>query len=147
MIPTELSAQFYHRYQTTFRKNRVQYNDFFWTFYRFKNFDTYFYVGGKELAQFVGKNADKEIQDVELLFDFKTIGRLQFIIFNRYDDDTKALDLYVTHRKGRSWTPAVPAKKVNGEKWELNPALSPDGQLFFYEKQGIMYYISTSAVL
>ncbi len=86
MIPTELSAQFYQGYQTNFGKNRVQHNEFLWTFYRFKNFDTYFYVGGKELAQFVGKNADKEIQDVELLFDYKTSGRLQFIIFNRYSD-------------------------------------------------------------
>jgi len=86
IIPTELSAQFYQGYQTTFGKNRVQYNDFYWTFYRFKNFDTYFYVGGKELAQFVGKNADNEIKDVEALFDFKTIGRLQFMIFNRYTD-------------------------------------------------------------
>ena len=86
LIPTELSAQFYQGYQTTFGKNRVQYNDFLWTFYRFTNFDTYFYVGGNELAQFVGKNADKEIQDVELLFDYKTNGRLQFIIFNRYTD-------------------------------------------------------------
>lgn len=86
LIPTELSAQFYQGYQTNFGKNRVQYNDFLWTFYRFTNFDTYFYVGGNELAQFVGKNADKEIQDVELLFDYKTNGRLQFIIFNRYSD-------------------------------------------------------------
>ena len=43
-----VNAQFYQGYQTTFGKNRVQYQEFLWTFYRFKNFDTYFYVGGKE---------------------------------------------------------------------------------------------------
>src|SRR5688572_11631243 len=86
LIPTELSAQFYQGYQTNFGKNRVQYDDFFWTFYRFRNFDTYHYVGGKELAQFIGKNADKEIQDVEALFDYKINGRLQFMIYNRYSD-------------------------------------------------------------
>ncbi|MBL0341418.1 MAG: PD40 domain-containing protein [Bacteroidetes bacterium] len=86
MIPTKLSAQFYQGYQTGFGKNRVQYNDFLWTFYRFKNFDTYFYLGGKDLAEFVGKNADKEIEEVERLFDYKTNGRLQFMIFNRYSD-------------------------------------------------------------
>jgi len=86
IIPTKLSAQFYQGYQTNFGKNRVQYNDFLWTFYRFKNFDTYHYLGGQELAVFVGKNADKEIQDIEKLFDYRTNGRLQFMIFNRYSD-------------------------------------------------------------
>ncbi|MFM7768812.1 MAG: hypothetical protein ACKO9S_13260, partial [Bacteroidota bacterium] len=51
------NAQFYQGYQTTFGKNRVQYQEFLWTFYRFKNFDTYFYVGGKEHARFVGQHA------------------------------------------------------------------------------------------
>jgi hypothetical protein len=82
----ETHAQFYQGYQMTFGKNRVQYNDFFWTFYRFKNFDTYFYVGGQELAVFVGKTADKEINDVEKLFDFKSNSRLQFMIFNKLSD-------------------------------------------------------------
>jgi Tol biopolymer transport system component len=85
-FPSKSSAQFYQGYQTTFGKNRVQYNDFFWTFYRFKNFDTYFYLGGKEHAAFVGKTADKEIEDVEKLFDYRTSGRLQFMIFNKYSD-------------------------------------------------------------
>jgi hypothetical protein len=79
-------AQFYQGYQTTFGKNRVQYQDFLWTFYRFKNFDTYFYLGGKEHARFVGQHADKEIERVERLFDFRSSGRLQFIIFNKYSD-------------------------------------------------------------
>lgn len=86
IIPTELSAQFYQGYQMDFGKNRVQYNDFLWTFYRFKNFDTYFYVGGKELAEFVGRAGDAEIQDVERIFDYKTNGRIQFMIYNRYSD-------------------------------------------------------------
>lgn len=86
IIPTELSAQFYQGYQMDFGKNRVQYNDFYWTFYRFKNFDTYFYVGGKDLAEFVGRTADGEIEEVEKLFDYRTNGRLQFMIFNRYSD-------------------------------------------------------------
>ncbi len=38
------------------------------------------------MAEFVGKNADKEIEEVEKLFDYRTNGRLQFMIFNRYSD-------------------------------------------------------------
>ena len=83
---TDVQAQFYQGYQTTFGKNRVQHQEFLWTFYRFKNFDTYFYVGGKEHARFVGQHADKEIERIEQLFDFRSSGRIQFIIFNRYSD-------------------------------------------------------------
>ena len=80
------AGQFYQGYQTNFGKNRVQYNEFYWTFYRFKNFDTYFYVGGKELAAFVGKSADKEIEEIEKIFDYRINGRLQFMIYNKYSD-------------------------------------------------------------
>ncbi|HMT29282.1 MAG TPA: hypothetical protein PKD91_08395 [Bacteroidia bacterium] len=38
------------------------------------------------MAEFVGKNADKEIDDIERLFDYQINGRLQFMIFNRYTD-------------------------------------------------------------
>jgi hypothetical protein len=82
----DLLAQFYQGSQQTFGKNRVQYNDFLWTFYRFKNFDAYFYLGGQELAAFAGKTADNDIEEIEKLFDYKTTGRLQFIIFNKLSD-------------------------------------------------------------
>lgn len=81
-----VTAQFYQGYQTNFGKNRVQYNEFYWTFYRFKNFDTYFYVGGKELAAFVGRTADQEIEEIEKIFDYRVNGRLQFMIYNKYSD-------------------------------------------------------------
>jgi len=85
-VPPRVIAQFYQGSQQTFGKNRVQYNDFLWTFYRFKNFDTYFYLGGQELAAFAGKTGDKDIEDIEKLFDYKTSGRIQFIIFNKLSD-------------------------------------------------------------
>lgn len=81
-----LVAQFYQGSQQTFGKNRVQYNDFLWTFYRFKNFDVYFYLGGQELAAFTGKTTDKDIEEIEQLFDYKVSGRLQVLVFNRLSD-------------------------------------------------------------
>lgn len=79
-------AQFYNGTQQSFGKNRVQYNDFEWTFYQFKRFDTYFYKGGKELAEFTGRTADAEIDDIEKLYDYNTDGRLQFMVFNKLSD-------------------------------------------------------------
>ena len=61
----DATAQFTRGVQMNFGKNRVQYNDFLWTFYRFKNFDTYYYLGGQELAVYVGRTADSEIAEIE----------------------------------------------------------------------------------
>jgi hypothetical protein len=79
-------AQFTRGTQMTFGKNRVQYIDFLWSFYRFKNFDTYFYLGGQELALYTGRTADEEIQDLEKIFDYRINGRFQFMIYNKLSD-------------------------------------------------------------
>lgn len=80
------NAQFYQGYQMEFGKSRVQYEVPDWTFFRFKNFDTYFYLGGKELAVGLGQTADAEIEQLEKLFDFRTEGRIQFIVYNKHSD-------------------------------------------------------------
>ena len=54
-----LFAQFYNGYQMNFGKNRVQYEDFEWQFYRLDRFDTYYYVNGSGLAQFASNVAEK----------------------------------------------------------------------------------------
>src|SRR5437870_2298197 len=76
-------AQFYNGYQMTFGKNRVQYEQRFWSFYKWRNFDTYFYLGGQELAVFTGRSADADVDEIEKLLDYKLDGRIQFIIFNK----------------------------------------------------------------
>jgi len=64
----------------------------------------------------------------------------RFIIFNRYINTTKEIDLYISFRKGGEW--ATPRKLDNinsADEWELTPSLSPDGKYFFYElKHNIM---------
>ncbi len=79
-------AQFYQGYQNTFGKNRVQYGEKDWTFYRFKNFDTYFYLGGHEQALFIGRTADKHLDEIEKLVDYRLDGRIQFVIYNKFSD-------------------------------------------------------------
>ncbi|MGI8892987.1 MAG: hypothetical protein ACR2GN_05955 [Bacteroidia bacterium] len=80
--PAIAPAQFYQGYQTNFGKNRVQYQDFLWTFYRFQNFDTYFYLGGMEHALFIGRTADQHIQELEKMLDYRLDNRIQFVIYN-----------------------------------------------------------------
>ncbi|MBL7924477.1 MAG: hypothetical protein JNL88_09775 [Bacteroidia bacterium] len=86
LLAKDAGAQFTRGVQMNFGKNRVQYNDFLWTFYRFKNFDTYFYLGGQDLAIYVGRTADADIAEIEKLFDYRINGRFQFMIYNRLTD-------------------------------------------------------------
>ena len=76
------SSQFYNGHQMTFGKNRVQYYDFYWQFYRFDDFDCYFNEFGRDLAQFTASYAEKKLADIEDFFDYTLDKRLIFIIYN-----------------------------------------------------------------
>ncbi len=80
------SAQFYNGSQITFGKNRVQYTDFLWTYFRFNNFDVYYYLNGKELAQHAADYAAKYIPEVERKLETTLDNKTQFIIYNTYSD-------------------------------------------------------------
>jgi hypothetical protein len=82
----DCAAQFYNGMQMTFGKNRVQYEPRFWSFYRYKNFEAYYYVGGKELAEFTGSVAQNDIDEIQKLYDFTLEGKIQFLIFNKLSD-------------------------------------------------------------
>ena len=79
-------AQFYNGSQLTFGKNRVQYSSFFWSYYRFEKFDTYFYLGGKELAVYTARIVDNYTKEIQKKFDYELSTRLQFIVFNKLSD-------------------------------------------------------------
>ncbi len=79
-------AQFYQGSQNEFGKNRVQYRDFLWQQYRFKEFDTYFYEGGQTLAAFTSKVAKKNILALEDVFDYTIDDKIQFIVYNTHSD-------------------------------------------------------------
>lgn len=70
----------------TFGKNRVQYQEFLWTFYKFDDFDIYFYRNGKELAQYTAQYAQNQIPLLENKIESGLDKRLQFIVFNTLSD-------------------------------------------------------------
>ncbi len=67
----------------TFGKNRVQYYDFYWQFYRFDEFDCYFNEYGRDLAEFTANYAKKRLAELEDYFDYTIDKRLIFIIYNK----------------------------------------------------------------
>ncbi len=85
-ITIQLKSQFYNGLQMDFGKNRVQYKNFVWQFYRQKKFDTYFYVGGKNLAEFATNVAEKRINQLELYFGYNFQKRIIILIFNNLSD-------------------------------------------------------------
>ena len=85
-VTTPVFSQFYNGDQLTFGKNRVQYVNNFWTFYKFGKFDTYFYTGGKPLAIYTAKYAESCISSIEKKLDYNIENKIQFIIFNRLSD-------------------------------------------------------------
>ena len=78
-----ISAQFYNGTKIDFGKNRVQYDDFKWQFYRFNNYETYFYTGGKELAVHASKYLKVRIPELERFFEFNISDRIQCVIYNK----------------------------------------------------------------
>jgi WD40 repeat protein len=86
LISSWSAAQFYNGSQMPFGKSRVQYGDFLWTYYRFNDFDTYFYLNGKELAIYTARYAKEILPELEQVYETRITDKVQFIIFNSLTD-------------------------------------------------------------
>jgi hypothetical protein len=79
-------SQFYNGHQMSFGKNRVQYNEFVWSFYRYEKYDVYFNEDGKNLADYTAIYAEQVIPRIEAFFDYTMEKRLLFVVYNRLTD-------------------------------------------------------------
>ncbi|MBQ8957448.1 MAG: PD40 domain-containing protein [Bacteroidales bacterium] len=79
-------AQFYNGMNMPFGKNRVQWNDFHWSYYMNDNFDVYFYQGGNDLAKYAQAYAKDQIPRLELRLNSRFGKKIQFIVFNSMAD-------------------------------------------------------------
>lgn len=86
LMPSELISQFYNGHQLQFGKNRVQYNEFYWEYYRFPKYDTYFYLDGIKLARYTAKIVDKELKQLESFFSHTLQKRMIFLIYNKQSE-------------------------------------------------------------
>ncbi|MEI6048050.1 MAG: hypothetical protein WCS03_04060 [Bacteroidota bacterium] len=78
-----VGGQFYNGHQMSFGKNKVQFYDYYWQYYRFDDFDCYFNENGRDLAQFTAEYARKKLEEIEDYFDYSLEKRLIFIIYNK----------------------------------------------------------------
>lgn len=86
IFPSISSAQFYNGMHMNFGKNRIQYQDFNWMYYRSDRCDVYFYPKGKKIAQYVLKYGSKEIEEMEQKIGNALENKIQFIIYTNYKD-------------------------------------------------------------
>ena len=86
MAANPLFAQFYSGHQMDFGKNRVQYSNFFWTYYDFERFDVYFNQDGEAIARFTGEHVAKHLSELESRLDHRLEKDLKLIVYNKYTD-------------------------------------------------------------
>jgi acyl-CoA synthetase (AMP-forming)/AMP-acid ligase II len=79
-------GQFYNGHQMSFGKNRVQFNEFYWQYIRYPKFDVYFYVNGRELANFVADVANTELEMMEYSVEEFLQQRIIFIVYNKQSE-------------------------------------------------------------
>lgn len=80
------SAQFYTGSSQTFGRKRVQYNQFYWYYYRFDGFDVYFNSQGRNLALYTANYVQNHLDEMENLIGYQSQVGLRFIVFNRLSD-------------------------------------------------------------
>ena len=80
------SAQFYNGMQMNFGKNRLQYNNRYWKYYRFDRFDVYSYENGTDLSLYVADFVEKELALIERFFDYDIERRIIFLTYNKLSD-------------------------------------------------------------
>jgi len=85
LMPSAI-GQFYNGSQMSFGKNRIQYKEFLWTYYKFDDFDIYFYLNGMELAVATAKYADVQIPLMEKKLESGLEEKIQFIVYNNLTD-------------------------------------------------------------
>lgn len=61
----------------------------------------------------------------------------RFLIFNVFDSTNNHINMYITYRNQNQWSKPEAVKVFENEdktNWILNPALTPDGKFFLYER-------------
>ena len=79
-------GQFNNGMRQNFGKSRVQHEDFFWTYYEFKDYKIYQYRGGEKLSEYIAQNYRENLKDIEKKIGFGFTGELNFIVYNKQSE-------------------------------------------------------------
>lgn len=69
-----------------FGKNRLQYQNFNWTYFEYDRYRVYLYQGGKEIAQYVSVSVDKILPMLEKRLDYQIEDKVLVLVYNNQND-------------------------------------------------------------
>jgi hypothetical protein len=79
-------CQFNYGHQMDFGKNRIQYQDFVWTYMDFERFRVYSYQGGPEIQKYVSIVVNRELPILEKRLDYQAEDKINIIVYNNQED-------------------------------------------------------------
>lgn len=86
LISWSAQSQFYRGSNQQFGKNRIQHDEFIWSYYKFDKFNVYFYGSGKETAVYTASTVQGTLSELEKLFDYSLDDeKIQFLIYNKIE--------------------------------------------------------------
>ncbi|MDD3858716.1 MAG: hypothetical protein PHW83_00840 [Bacteroidales bacterium] len=85
-INLSISAQFYNGHQMDFGKNRVQFDNYEWFYFRFQQFDVYFYAGSRDIALTTATIANNQLSETENFFEHQLKQRIVFVVYQNLSD-------------------------------------------------------------
>jgi hypothetical protein len=69
-----------------FGKNRVQFREFIWNKYETDRFIIYWYQEGMSLGQFTAMVAEKDLDEIQSLVEYRINSTIEILVFNDLDD-------------------------------------------------------------
>ncbi|MCT4561340.1 MAG: hypothetical protein N4A41_08190 [Crocinitomicaceae bacterium] len=81
IIPSIAWSQFVNGSQMTFGKSRVQYYEFDWREQKYERFSIHSYRGEEDLSDRAAQIIQKEIEELEQVFQYKMKDRLEILLF------------------------------------------------------------------
>jgi Tol biopolymer transport system component len=69
-----------------FGKNRIQYQNFVWTYFDFDRYRVYSYQGGAEIAKYVSVSVNNQLPVLEKRLDYQVEDKINIIVYNNQED-------------------------------------------------------------
>lgn len=79
-------GQFNYGHQMDFGKNRIQYQDFIWTYFDYDRYRVYSYQGGGEIAKYVSVAVNNYLPVLEKRLDNQVEDKINIIVYNNQED-------------------------------------------------------------
>jgi hypothetical protein len=81
-----VKAQFNYGHQMDFGKNRIQYQNFNWTYFDFERYRVYSYQGGSEISKYVSVSVSKQLIVLEKRLDVQLDDKINVLVYNNQND-------------------------------------------------------------